>query len=117
MEAEQVFFNVPLARLEPIFKRWVKDVLESNSQRVEPIDQSEKILNVEEAASLLRLKRQTIYEKVRKGELPVCKIPGTKRLFFSHSDLMNYIKRGRVKTNAEIAQEVDRYLVNKIRKG
>lgn len=86
-------------------------------RNVEQEAQPEKILNVEEAAGLLRLKRQTIYEKVRKGELPVCKIPGTKRLFFSHSDLMNYIKRGRVKTNAEIAQEVDRYLVNKIRKG
>lgn len=23
---EQVFFNVPLSRLEPIFKRWVKEV-------------------------------------------------------------------------------------------
>ncbi len=115
MEAEQVFFNVPLARLEPIFKRWIKDVLESNPQRVEPIDQPDKILNVEEAARFLRVKRQTIYEKVKKGELPVCKTPGTKRLFFSYSDLMNYIKRGRIKTNAEIAQEVDNYLINKKR--
>jgi excisionase family DNA binding protein len=77
--------------------------------------QPDKILNVEEAARFLRVKRQTIYEKVKKGELPVCKTPGTKRLFFSYSDLMNYIKRGRIKTNAEIAQEVDNYLINKKR--
>jgi excisionase family DNA binding protein len=78
-------------------------------------EQPDKILNVEEAARFLRVKRQTIYEKVKKGELPVCKTPGTKRLFFSYSDLMNYIKRGRIKTNAEIAQEVDNYLINKKR--
>ncbi len=25
MEVEQVFFNVPLSKLEPIFKRWIKE--------------------------------------------------------------------------------------------
>lgn len=102
-----------------IIKQEISEIKRLLQERInaEQEAQPEKILNVEEAARLLRLKRQTIYEKVRKGELPVCKIPGTKRLFFSYSDLMSYIKRGRRKTNSEIALEVDNYLINKKIKG
>jgi excisionase family DNA binding protein len=75
---------------------------------------SEQLLTVQEAAKFLNLTVPTIYSKVSKGELPVMK--RSKRLYFSREELTNYVKQGRRKTNTEIADEADEYLVKKGRK-
>jgi len=72
----------------------------------------ERLLNVQEAAVFLSLTVPTMYSKVSKGELPVCKAPGSKRLYFSRTELINYIKTGRRKSNSEIEQEAEAYLSN-----
>ena len=33
MQTEQVFFNVPLSKLEPIFKRWIKEAQAESKTR------------------------------------------------------------------------------------
>lgn len=109
---EQVFFNVPLAKLEPVFKGWLKDVL----KEIQPVETDtskslEKLLSVQEAAKFLNLTVPTIYSKVSKGELPVMK--RSKRLYFSSIQLMEYIKEGSVKSNAEIEKAANEYLNNK----
>jgi len=43
---EQVFFNVPLAKLEPIFKKWVKDVFQENKQRLLQTHNSDDLANI-----------------------------------------------------------------------
>ena len=112
---EQVFFNVPLSKLEPIFKRWIKEAqTEMQPSKVEPPKQSEQLLTVQEAADFLSLTVPTIYTKVSKGELPVMK--RGKRLYFSSTELMEYLKEGRKKSNAEIEKEAEAYLSNN-RKG
>lgn len=74
-------------------------------------NQSEKFFNIQEAAQFLNLSVATIYSKHSKGELPgVCK--RGKRLYFSSTELMDYIKAGRKKSNAEIEQEAEAYLLN-----
>ena len=78
------------------------------------IQQSDKLLTVQEAAQFLNLTVPTIYSKVSKGELPVMK--RSKRLYFSSTELMEYLKEGRKKSNAEIEQEAEAYLSNN-RKG
>lgn len=108
---EQVFFNVPLSKLEPIFKRWIKEAqTELQPTKVEPTEQPEQLLTIQEAAQFLNLTVPTIYSKVSKGELPVMK--RSKRLYFSSTELMEYIKEGRKKSNAEIEQEAKAYLSN-----
>lgn len=108
---EQVFFNVPLSKLEPIFKRWIKEAqTELQPTKVEPTEQPEQLLTVQEAAQFLNLTVPTIYSKVSKGELPVMK--RSKRLYFSSTELMEYIKDGRKKSNAEIEKEANAYLSN-----
>lgn len=108
---EQVFFNVPLSKLEPIFKRWIKEAqTELQPTKVEPTEQPEQLLTVQEAAQFLNLTVPTIYSKVSKGELPVMK--RSKRLYFSSTELMEYLKEGRKKSNAEIEQEAEAYLSN-----
>lgn len=74
-------------------------------------EQSEKLLTINEAAQFLNLTVPTIYSKVSKGELPVMK--RSKRLYFSSIQLMEYIKEGSVKSNAEIEKAANEYLNNK----
>ena len=111
-QVEQVFFNVPLSKLEPIFKRWIKEAqAEIQPIKVEPTtDQPEQLLTIQEAAEFLSLTVPTMYSKVSKGELPVMK--RGKRLYFSSTELMEYIKDGRKKSNAEIEAEAKAYLLN-----
>ena len=70
----------------------------------------EQFLNVQETANFLKLSVPTIYSKVSKGELPVFK--RSKRLYFTLSELTDYLKTGRKKTNAEIDLEANTYLSN-----
>jgi len=74
----------------------------------------DEFLTIQEAAEFLSLAVPTIYSKVSKGELPFMK--RSKRLYFSKSELSEYIKDGRGKTNAEIVSGVKTYLKTK-RKG
>jgi len=71
-------------------------------------EQPEQFLTIQEAAVLLSLTVPTIYSKVSKGELPVSK--RSKRLYFSRTELLDYIKQGRRLTNDEIEAEAVTYL-------
>ena len=78
----------------------------------QPAPEPEKLLTVQETikAEFLNLTVPTIYSKTCKGELPVMK--RGKRLYFSSIDLMEYLKKGRKKSNAEIEAEAEAYLSN-----
>jgi excisionase family DNA binding protein len=55
-------------------------------------DQPEQLLTIQEAAEFLSLTVPTMYSKVSKGELPVMK--RSKRLYFSRTELLDYLKDG-----------------------
>ena len=71
-------------------------------------EQTESFLSIQEAAELLNLTVSTLYSKVSRRELKSYK--KGKRLYFSSLELLEYIKSGRKKTNAEIEAEADTYL-------
>ena len=74
-------------------------------------DQPEQPLIIDEVATLLHLTKPTVYSKVSKNELPgVCK--QGKRLYFDRQTIIDWIKQGRKKSNAEIEQEAKAYLLN-----
>ena len=104
-------FEVIEARLSSI-ENLILDL--KQPQEVEPTEPPEQFLTVQEAAQFLNLTVPTIYSKVSKGELPVMK--RSKRLYFSSTELLEYLKKGRKKSNAEIEQEAEAYLSNN-RKG
>lgn len=80
-------------------------LIENNKPQFE---QPEQFLNIQEAAELLTLSVPTIYSKVSKNELPVMK--RGKRLYFSRTELLNYLKDGRKLTNDEIVSEAAKHL-------
>lgn len=78
------------------------------------LKQPESLLTIEQAAEFLTLSKATLYSKVSRNELPYMK--RGKRLYFSKSELLDYIKEGRHKTISEMEQEAGRY-VNKKKGG
>jgi excisionase family DNA binding protein len=109
--------NLVLSPIDPeklisdIADRVTVNILKAVKEGQTPTDQPEQLLTIKEAAQFLKLTVPTIYSKVSKGELPVMK--RGKRLYFSNTELMEYIKEGRKKSNAEIEQEAEAYLTHK----
>lgn len=83
-------------------------------QEQAPTEQPEQLLTIQEAAEFLSLTVPTMYSKCSKNEISFMK--RSKRLYFSRTELMEYVKAGRKKSNAEIEAEVESYLSNN-RKG
>lgn len=106
-----VFISLPIEDLQTVIIDCVNSCLRNNKQGSKaPTEQPEQLLTVQEAAQFLNLTVPTIYSKVSKGELPVMK--RSKRLYFSRTELLDYLKDGRKKSNAEIEQEAKAYLSN-----
>ncbi|GAB4471379.1 MAG: hypothetical protein OHK0057_14950 [Thermoflexibacter sp.] len=98
-------------QLSNLIQSSVRKVLkEISPQTVVPTDQSE-LLTIQEAAEFLSLTVPTMYSKVSKREIPCMK--RSKRLYFSRTELLEYLKQGRKKSNAEIEQEAKEYLKKK----
>jgi len=76
-----------------------------------PTEETEQLLTIKEASEFLKLSIPTIYSKVSKNQLPYMK--RSKRLYFSSTELMEYLKEGRKKSTEEIEAEADAYLSNK----
>ena len=108
--------NVVLSPIDPetlissISERVTANILKAVRNEQPTTDQPEQLLTIQEAAEFLSLTVPTMYSKVSKGELPVMK--RSKRLYFSRTELVDYLKDGRKKSNAEIEQEAKAYLLN-----
>ena len=108
---KKVLISLPIEDLQTVIIDCVNSCLRNNKQESKaPTNQPEQLLTIEEAAEFLRLTVPTMYSKVSKGELPVMK--RSKRLYFSRTELLEYLKDGRKKSNAEIEQEAKVYLLN-----
>src|SRR4051812_48487953 len=68
-------------------------------------DSDKELLTIEQASKLLTLSVATIYSKVCRNEIPVNK--QGKRLYFYRTELLDWIKSGRIKTISEIQREVE----------
>ena len=100
----------PEKLISSISERVTANILKAVRNEQPTTDQPEQLLTIQEAAEFLSLTVPTMYSKVSKGELPVMK--RGKRLYFSRAELLEYLKAGRKKSNAEIEQEAKAYLLN-----
>ena len=101
-EAIQIISN----RLQSI------ELLLSNKPQPE-IPKADKLIGIDEACTFLGLAKATLYCKVNHNEIPYIKPQGTKKLYFSIKDLNDYMNAGRQKTNAEVIDEADKYIIRK----
>lgn len=63
------------------------------------------LLNIQQASELITLAVPTLYSKVSLKEIPFCK--KGKRLYFSRSELLEWINSGKKETNADITNGVE----------
>ncbi len=70
-----------------------------------------EILNIDQAAKFVGLKKSTVYEKTSYQEIPHYKRGG--KLYFLRSELEAWIKAGKVKTNYELQIEAANYALKK----
>ncbi|RYG54752.1 MAG: DNA-binding protein [Chitinophagaceae bacterium] len=64
------------------------------------------LLTVSQTSELVSLSISTIYSKVSRKEIPAFKIG--KRLYFSKEEITAWIKSGKIKTIADIRNEIRR---------
>lgn len=95
----------------------IREIKSMLVQRVEPqpAPPQDEILTTEEAAAFLRLSVATIYTKVSRGELTAMKQGN--RLYFSKFELMDYLRAGKKKSNAEIQAEAGEYISKDMKGG
>jgi excisionase family DNA binding protein len=79
-------------------------------ESAKPAEKKNDLLNIQEAANFLNLSKSTLYNKVNKRELPVMK--QGKRLYFSKTELVDYIKSGKILSEKEIEDQTDNFLSN-----
>ena len=79
-------------------------LLKSNESQPE----SDKLLTIKEAGTMLHLSVPTIYGLVQRLAVPVCK--KGKRLYFSKQELTSWVMAGRKQTVSEIEAEADTYI-------
>lgn len=87
-------------------KEAMEEISKNKSSKKSNLD--EDFLSAEQAASFLKIKLNTIYSKVEKGELPYSR-SGKRKLLFSKKELEKYIANRKVKSNEEIKEEVENY--------
>jgi len=81
------------------------------SKTVHEPELQDTLLNIQQAAKFLNLAVPTIYSKVSKRELPSIKCG--KKLYFSQTELMDWVKEGKRKSFEEINTAADSYFNNK----
>lgn len=104
-----VFTQLSIKEVRKLFRQELEEYFQNNPQPEHNEEIPDQLLTVQEAADLLKLTVPTIYSKVSRGELPVMK--RSKRLYFSRQELMDYLKTGRKKSNAEIEAQAESYLL------
>ncbi|MGZ4055311.1 MAG: helix-turn-helix domain-containing protein [Bacteroidia bacterium] len=71
----------------------------------------EDFLSAEQTALFLKIKLSTLYSKVEKGELPHYR-SGKRKLLFSKKELEAFVSSRKGKSNQEIADEAETYILN-----
>lgn len=87
MQAEQVFFNVPLSKLEPIFKRWIKEA-QAESQKADTVEKSKDVFDEYIPKTEVRGKlasNSTLWQWENKGKLKLYAIGGKR--FYKRTDI------------------------------
>ena len=100
----------PKILIDSIAEKVTANILNAVKNEQQPTEPKDELLTIQQASELLNLSVPTLYSKVSKGELPVMK--RSKRLYFSRTELLEYLKDGRKKSNAEIEAEAKAYLSN-----
>lgn len=111
-----VFISLPIEDLQTVIIDCVNSCLRNNTQEQTPNEQPEQWLDLNDLIHYDPEKRTkpTWYSKISRNEVPHYK--RGKKIYFLKSEIDEWLKQGKCKSNAEIEQEAEAYLSNN-RKG
>ncbi len=100
--------------IDVVVRSAIKEAIEqlSNIKQAKEPSIDIEYLSAEEAANFLKIKLNTIYSKVEKGELPHYR-SGKRKLLFSRKELESFIVRSKMKSMEEIEREAEEYIQKK----
>jgi len=84
----------------------------SKNDKDESVLETDRLLVVDDVVKILGLAKATIYSKTSRNELPYMK--RGKKLYFRESEIMKYLKDGKVLSNDEV-QENARKMIGRLR--
>ena len=73
------------------------------------LHQGEDVLTLEEAAKFMGIARSSLYKMTHEQTIPFYK-PNGKMIFFEKSDLLAWVRKNRVSSEAEISEEAERII-------
>lgn len=81
------------------------------ADKITQVLEEDKPLDIKEVADLINLTKPTLYGYVQRNEIPHYKRGN--RLYFFKTEIIEWLKKSKVKTLDEINLETDNYLKNK----
>lgn len=73
------------------------------------LHQGKDVLTLEEAAKFMGIARSSLYKMTHEQTIPFYK-PNGKMIFFEKSDLLAWVRKNRVASEAEISEEAERII-------
>ena len=73
------------------------------------LHQGKDVLTLEEAAKFMGIARSSLYKMTHEQTIPFYK-PNGKMIFFEKSDLLAWVRKNRVSSEAEIPEEAERII-------
>ena len=93
--------------------------MENLETRISKIEKSlfiiKAILSFDEASEFLNLSKSYLYKLTSSGQIPHYK-PQGKMLYFEKSELEDWLRQNPIKTNQQIKQDAEEYLMSVKRK-
>jgi excisionase family DNA binding protein len=108
-----LFTPIRLKELEALIENSVERAIKTLNQNQSLQSQADNPLSIKEASKLIGKTVPTLYGYCQRNEMPYHK--NGNRLIFFKSELVEWIKQGKVKTLDELRAETDEYLSNKKR--
>lgn len=100
-------FNMPFSEIinlisDQVAEKVLKNLNPSNSST------EDIFMNIEETSKLIDLSVSTVYGLVHKNKIPYHK--KGKRLYFLKSEILDWIKSGKIETTSELESRANEYL-------
>ena len=104
-----IIIQLDSEQLNSVIQNAIRKVLRETPPQYQttPTAQAE-IVDIDEAANLLNLAKQTVYTLTSKREIQFFK--RGKKLYFKRADLLKFIEDGKQKTVVEMQQDLDDHL-------
>ncbi|MCG8827619.1 helix-turn-helix domain-containing protein [Tenacibaculum dicentrarchi] len=102
--------NNPFAQIDARLSNIENLILSLNQTPTNQPQELEEPINIKEVAKLTELSVPTLYGYVQRNEVPYYKKGN--RLKFFKSEIIDWLKEGKVKTVSEIEADADAYLSN-----